>query len=172
MHDTPPTRRRRLAPSSRPAAPSRLILPDPTSDVRRRIGSSSASLDTSGEAEGADEVGEPGRLIAEVAEDEALLSDLAADLGARRLSRAEWIAARGPIEGRLQANRATLRSLGHGDKIPADLAQLDAERWASLDFDQRRWLLRLFLERVVVDPIGKKAGSKFRPERIRIYWRA
>ncbi|MDQ3307266.1 MAG: hypothetical protein M3499_02750 [Actinomycetota bacterium] len=52
------------------------------------------------------------RLIAEVAEDEALLSDLAAGLGAPRLSRAR------------------------------------------------------------VDPIGNKAGSKFRPERIRIYWRA
>ncbi|MBA3289087.1 MAG: recombinase family protein [Acidimicrobiia bacterium] len=112
------------------------------------------------------------RLIAEVAEDEQLLNDLAADLGARRIGRAEWISARGPLEERLRENRAALAAVGAGDRLPPDLVQLDDAKWAALSFDQQRAVIALFIDRVTIDPVGNKAGSKFRPERVRASWLA
>lgn len=112
------------------------------------------------------------RLVREVAEDEQALSELAEDLGARRISRAEWIAARTHIEPRLTENRATLKALGAGDQLPAGLATIDDETWDALPFEQKRAVVKLFIDRIVVDPIGNKAGRVFRPERLRVSWRA
>lgn len=111
------------------------------------------------------------RLVVEVAEDEQMLNDLADDLGERRLSRAEWISARGPIERRLHENRAALAALGQTDRLPNDLVTLDDAKWAALTFDERRTVIGLFIARVVVMPVGNKAGSVFRSERINVEWR-
>jgi DNA invertase Pin-like site-specific DNA recombinase len=107
------------------------------------------------------------RLIAEVAEDEQLLSDLAADMGARRLSRAEWIAARGPIEARLIENRAALAAVGTGPTLPPDLVTIDRDGWEALPFDQQRAVLGLFVDRVVVRPVGQ-SGPRFQPDRLTV----
>ena len=112
------------------------------------------------------------RMVREVAEDEQMLSELAEDLGARRIGRAEWIAARGQIEPRLEENRAALRAVGAADQLPPGLATLDDETWDALPFDQRRAVIKLFIERIIVDPIGNKAGNVFRPERLRVSWRS
>lgn len=112
------------------------------------------------------------RLIREVAEDEALLADLATDVGERRISRAEWINARGPAEKRLHVNRAALKALGHGgNQLPDDLVALDDGKWAALTFDQQRAVIGLFVDRIVINPIGNKAGKVFRPERVAVLWK-
>jgi site-specific DNA recombinase len=112
------------------------------------------------------------KLVEEVATDELELRRWAEDLGERRVSRAEWMSARGPIEKRLNENRAALKELGHGDQLPAGLAVVDDAKWAGLSFDQQRAVLRLFVDRVTVHPIGQQAGSKFRPERLDVQLKA
>ncbi len=111
------------------------------------------------------------RLVRAIAEDEQLLNDLAADLGSRRLSRGEWISARGPLEERLHESRALLAALGT-DRLPPDLVTLDQAKWDSLAFDQQRAVIALFIEKVTIMSVGVRSGSRFRPERCQVAWRA
>jgi len=111
------------------------------------------------------------RFVAEVAEDEQLLSDLAADLGARRLTRGEWISARAEIEARLTRNRAALQAVGAGDRLPADLVRVDAEKWETLAFEEKRAIIGLFIDRVTVMRSGR-TGRTFSPQRLRVSWKA
>lgn len=111
-------------------------------------------------------------LSREIVEDEQLLIDLAADLGTRTINRAEWLAARGPIESRLRVNRDALGGLGVADPLPPGLASIDNDTWNALPFDQQRAAIALFVDRVDVFPIGNQAGRVFRPERVRITWKA
>ena len=112
------------------------------------------------------------RLTHEIADDEHLLADLAADLGTRRISRAEWTSARVPIEERLHANRAALATRTTGDQLPSELTTLTPEAWEALTFDQKRALNALFIERIAVDPIGSGRGNWLHRERVRISWRS
>ena len=114
---------------------------------------------------------ETARLVAEVADDEALLSELAGELAARRLSRSEWATARPIIEGRLVANRAALAALG-AQPLPADVIAIDDDAFAELGFDAKRSLLGIYLDRVEVAKSTAKRGARFDPGRIRILWRA
>jgi len=41
-----------------------------------------------------------------------------------------------------------------------------------MSFDERRSLVALFVDKIIVQPVGRGGGPKFRPERIRISWRA
>lgn len=112
------------------------------------------------------------RLVREVAEDEAMHGQLMEDMVERRITRAEWITARAKIEPRLQENQAALKALGHGDNLPPGLATVDDATFRALPFEQRRAVVALFIDRVVVNPIGNKAGKVFRPERLHVIWKA
>jgi site-specific DNA recombinase len=114
-------------------------------------------------------------LLAEIAECEAELSELAADLGHRRITRPEWLAARGPIETRMQKAQ---RQLGASDvprrlkELPGDRSELqarllDPEEEAS----SRRAIIQIAIERVWVRP-GLKGRHRFDPDRLDPIWRA
>jgi DNA invertase Pin-like site-specific DNA recombinase len=112
------------------------------------------------------------RLVAEIAEDEAMLQDLADDWGAKRLSRREWLAARAPIDARLRENQTALRALGHGQAaVPGDLV-VTAETWDGLPLEKQQAVARLLIDSITVKPIGQSGGRGFRPERVQIEWKA
>jgi hypothetical protein len=106
--------------------------------------------------------GEVARLTAQVADDERLLADLGAMLGARQIRQGEWLAARAPIDARLKAARQRLGARG-GSALP-EVASIDEQVWSSLSFDQRREVISLFVDRVVV---AKASGSgRWDPSRL------
>ena len=94
--------------------------------------------------------------LASIEED---LRGLAEDFGEGRISRGEWLAARGPLEARLQAAQAVTK-----DQCDADLsAELTVElrdRWPDLDVDRQREILRLVFRKIVIHPALKRGGPQ------------
>ncbi len=106
-------------------------------------------------------------LVASIAADEQMMSDLAANLGARRIGRGEWLAAREPIEDRLAENRRALEQVAADSELDdAVFDGLDRERWEELDLDQKRAVIRLFVDRVVIDK--GRPGRNFNPDRVNV----
>jgi DNA invertase Pin-like site-specific DNA recombinase len=105
------------------------------------------------------------QLVASIETDEQFLADLAADYGAQRINRAQFLAAQDPIHARLLLARRRL------DLVTVD-ASLDgsafehvtAETWDGLGLDQQRALVGLFVEHVVIWK-GKR-GRYFDPSRV------
>jgi site-specific DNA recombinase len=112
-------------------------------------------------------------LVAELAEDEAALAQLAADhYSARLISRAEYLAARSALEAKITATR---RALGRrrGADVLADLPRAEEAlraAWAAGSVDWRRVVLGTVLEAVVVGP-AVRGRNRFDPHRIHPVWR-
>jgi site-specific DNA recombinase len=82
---------------------------------------------------------------------------LAEDFGEGCITRGEWLAARQPLERRLEAAQATL------DSLPAPTAELTTdlrERWHDLDVDRQRGILKVIFNRVVVHPAKQRGGPQ------------
>lgn len=82
------------------------------------------------------------------------LRALAEDFGHGRITRGEWLAARGPLEARLAEAQAAVPAAG----VPS-LVDL-RDRWDGLDVDQRRAVLSAVFVRVVVHPASKRGGPQ------------
>jgi DNA invertase Pin-like site-specific DNA recombinase len=111
-------------------------------------------------------------LYAELDADKAQLVELAAAWGRKEFSRAEWEAARAPIEQRMTAtrkrlSRVTRRStlepfLGKGEQLRAD--------WSSLDLSQQHAIVAAILDHVTVGP-GRRGYNRFDESRLTAAWR-
>ena len=87
------------------------------------------------------------------------LRALAEDFGEGRISRAEWLAARGPLESRLQT--AESRNEARRDtEASLELTVGLRDRWESLDVDSKRSILRLVFERIVILPAKSRGGPQ------------
>ena len=87
------------------------------------------------------------------------LRALAEDLGEGRISRAEWLAARGPLVTRLQA--AQVEDEARRDaEVSAELTVDLRSRWESLDVDRQRTILRLVFERIIIHPARQRGGPQ------------
>ena len=96
---------------------------------------------------------------------EAILADLAADYGAQRISRAQFLAAQDPIHARLLLPRRRLDQLIIDPNLDVTTWEcVTAETWDRLDLDQQRALVGLFVEHVVIRK-GKR-GRYFDPSRV------
>jgi hypothetical protein len=115
------------------------------------------------QADGARELA--GQLVA----DERALIELSADFYQRRLiSRAEFLTSRAELERRMRGSRAKLaQSEGQAQLagLPTTPSGLRA-MWDGWDLDQRRRLLALVVDRVVVLPAIHHRG--FDPDRVQI----
>lgn len=96
---------------------------------------------------------------------QAQLDELAEMFGRGELTAGEWNAARGPLQARLADAR-------QGERKPPSVAEMDwgspgllREKWDGLTIQQQRTALEVFVERVVVAPVG--AG-----QRVSVTWRA
>lgn len=109
---------------------------------------------------------------------EADLQGLAEDFGEGRISRAEWLAARQPLEQRLQAAQAAA-SAAHATTVAGELTVDLRERWDALEVDQQREILQLVFERVSIRPARQRGGpqpmvdgiGRIDLERVEPHWR-
>src|SRR5581483_63956 len=103
-----------------------------------------------------------------VREDRQALLDLAADLGEKRITRAEWIAARTPIEKRLAVAEPALANDQSSSpvRLLAKGGGALREAWAAMTFDERRALVGTAIGRVVVNPAAVRGRHVFDPTRI------
>lgn len=109
---------------------------------------------------------------AEVAAIEAELLELADLRGAGTISLAEWLAAREPLQRRLEAARGSAQSTRRPSSLLALLSTPGAARkaWPSLTLTEQRDLIAAVVERVTILP-AKRARWTPIDERIDLVWR-
>ncbi len=111
------------------------------------------------------------RTLADVNRD---LHDLAADFGAGRISRSEWAAARKPLEARREQAQKSLE-MAEGS-VALSLAALEAqeltEEWGQLPVEKRRAVIKLLLEKIVVNPapLSRRGHAVPATERVELHW--
>jgi DNA invertase Pin-like site-specific DNA recombinase len=103
---------------------------------------------------------------------EAELSDLAADMGAGRITRAEWLAARGPIMVRIDAAKARFaQSVGSSAVVDLTGPGVAAKAWPSLTLERRQAVVDALLEVVMVKRATRR-GPGLDTNRVVLRWRA
>jgi site-specific DNA recombinase len=110
-------------------------------------------------------------LAAELDADRDQLEELARGYGERLITFAEYLAARKPIEARVEAARRRLSRLtrsGAIDRYVGDSASLRAA-WADLPLSRQRAIVAAVLDRAIVRPAVR--GRGFDPERVEPVWR-
>jgi site-specific DNA recombinase len=95
-------------------------------------------------------------------------AELATMWGSGGLTMSEWTTARGAVDARERTLRAELAA------IPAPPARVDIgdvrAAWPAMTLDERREILRLFIERIVIHPATPGARA-FDPERVAVVWK-
>lgn len=82
------------------------------------------------------------------------LRSLAEDFGQGRITRGEWLAARGPLEGRLHAAHASIGQHGVSTTVPVNLRST----WPTLPVDRQRAILAAVFEVVLIHPSKRRGG--------------
>lgn len=116
---------------------------------------------------------QPDDLYARIRADEDSLLALADDHGNGEISRAEWKAARGPIQARLDAARARLAASSQTSALEGfigTVAEMTA-RWDDVNLSQRRAVVTAVVDKVLVHPAGV-IRNRFDPARLETVWRA
>lgn len=102
---------------------------------------------------------------------EAELADLAADMGEGRITRAEWLAARGPIVARIDAAKARFaESVGSSAVVDLTGPGAAAQAWPSLTLERRQAVVDALLEVVLVKRATRR-GPGLDPGRVAPRWR-
>jgi site-specific DNA recombinase len=115
--------------------------------------------------------GEDG-VIADLADAENRLEDLARDFADARISRTEWIVARDRLSERVALMRKTLNRSAHSrtlSDLPTDSVALRA-KWAAGSLEWQRSVIRAVLRGVTINPAPVR--GRFDAERIDLDWRA
>lgn len=116
-----------------------------------------------------------GDVLAEISRCESELEQLAADHGSGEISRIEWMAARKPLQARLETARA---ALGRADVdrvlegLPAN--RDDLERFlldGEIEASRRRAVIAVVMERVWARPVIVRGSKTFDPDRLDPVWR-
>jgi hypothetical protein len=112
------------------------------------------------------------RLRLELEEAQAQLAELAADWGARAITRQEWLAARRPIEERLQSAQKRLARLSRTSAVSEYLGNADAlrERWDGLQLSGQHAVVAAVLDHLVVRP-ARRGFNGFDASRFDPVWR-
>jgi site-specific DNA recombinase len=104
--------------------------------------------------------------------DEAQLTEIAGAYGRREVTFSEYLAARKPIEARIEAAKRhlsrTSRSAALADYV-GDSAAL-RERWSGLDLSRQRAIVEAVLDRATVLP-AVRGRNRFDPDRVDPLWR-
>ena len=108
-----------------------------------------------------------------LADDREQLEGLAAMYGNRQLSHGEWIAARNPIEARIEIARKKLSRMSRSAAIDQHVGHADELRatWGSLPLTRQRSIVSAVLDRATIRPAVRGRGS-FDPSRIEAVWRS
>jgi len=99
---------------------------------------------------------------------------LAEDFGQGRITRAEWLAARGPLEVRLNAAHEAI-----GETAPIPIPVDLRECWPPLPVDRRRAILAAVFDAVLIHPSTRRGGpapmvegiGRLDVDRVEVRWR-
>ena len=107
----------------------------------------------------------------QIADDQAMLDELATDYAERRIGRSEWMAAREPIQTRIDTARRRLSRLSPTTPIDGYVGNADALRaaWTGLPLSRQQAIVRVVVEHVTAHPA--KRGHGFDPNRFEPTWR-
>ena len=114
------------------------------------------------------------RVRNEVEEARAQLAELAQDWGERLITRGEFLAARTPVEARLQNAQKQLAKLSHSSAVSDYVGNADLlrERWAELPLTGQHAVVAAVLDHLVVHPATRRGYNGFDPQRFKPVWRA
>ncbi len=109
-------------------------------------------------------------LYERVRADEEELEELAADFGARRISRKEWMMAREPVQERLERDRVKLAKISSQAVLLGFVGSYEdmQARWKHMNHSQRRAVLSSAIRAVHVRPANPR--KRWDPERFVIDW--
>ena len=115
---------------------------------------------------------EADRVHTELAADEALLDTLARDFAAHTISHREWMAARQPIQARIDSARRRLSRISPTHRVDeyAGRSGLLRDAWADLPLTRQHAIIQLILDHVVVHP-AVKGRNTFDLSRFYPVWR-
>jgi hypothetical protein len=137
--------------------------------VLYRLDSPALAAALAGEAAADDDTA---RLAARLEQDRQQLAELATAYGERLITFAEYLAARKPIEARIEASQRQLskstRTAAVADYL-GDSAAL-RERWADLPLARQHAIVAALLDRAVVGP-AVRGRNAFDPARVEPVWR-
>ncbi|GGK99732.1 serine recombinase [Sphaerisporangium melleum] len=114
--------------------------------------------------------GDDDNLAEAVRADEELLEELAQAWATREITRREWMAARAPIELRLDKNRAQLAGLSRTSPLIPFIgtAQDMLTRWEAMNVSQRRAIVAAVIRTITVATANPR--KKWDPDRFTIGW--
>lgn len=103
---------------------------------------------------------------------ESEMEQLATDLGNGRISRREWLAARAPLEKRLDAARRSLAAEQKTTALNGFTSKAGALRkaWPSLSIDRQRAIVAAVIDHIVLAP-AVKGRNTFDPSLVKVVWR-
>lgn len=113
------------------------------------------------------------RLRLELEDAQAQLAELAQDWGERVITRQEWLAARRPIEDRLQLAQKRLAKLSQSSAVSDYIGNAEAlrERWADLPLSGQQAVVAAVLDHLIVQPSQRRGSNQFDPSRFTPVWR-
>src|SRR5207249_1486805 len=107
-----------------------------------------------------------------LAADQAQLAELATAYGERQITFPEYIAARKPIEARIEAAKRRVSRLTNSAAIDGYVGDSSALRvaWNDLPLTRQRAIVAAVLDRAIVRP-AVRGRTRFDPDRIEPVWR-
>jgi len=112
------------------------------------------------------------QLAAQVTDDQAMLEQLATDYAAKTITHPEWLAARNPIQARIDATKRRLSRISPTHRIDDYAGHSTALRdaWADLPLTRQTAIIRTVLDHLVVNP-ATPGRNTFDPDRFNPIWR-
>jgi site-specific DNA recombinase len=112
------------------------------------------------------------RLTAGIASDRDQLNELAGAYGQRKITLAEWIAARKTIEERMHdAERLLARSTNSDALIGFVGSPKLRTKWATLNLTRQQAIVSAVIDQVTILPKLKPASQALDPHRVKVAWR-
>ncbi|MFE3455849.1 recombinase family protein [Nonomuraea sp. NPDC059194] len=116
--------------------------------------------------------GDDNNLADLVRADEEQLEELAQAWAAREISRKEWMAARTPIDARLDKNRAQLANLSRSSPLLPFIGTIEEmlARWEEMNVSQQRAIITATIRTITVAPADPR--RRWDPDRFTFDWLA
>ncbi len=104
--------------------------------------------------------------------DLAQLEELATAYGERKITFAEYLAARAPIEARIEAARRRIGRVTRAAAIEGYVGQSESLRaaWRDLPLNRQRAIVSVVLDRAIIRP-AVRGRTRFDPDRVEPIWR-